>query len=88
MPSGLVAEAFSADGSENVPLTRWPVNVELGSATLSGESPAVEMTLAVVDDVYVFASAGVNEAERGRRAERQAQRRRHGAAGVVVASTP
>jgi hypothetical protein len=40
--------AVSACGSENVPLTRWPVAVALGSATLSVASPAVEMTVAVV----------------------------------------
>ena len=49
--AGLVADAFSADGSENVPLTRWPGRVALGSATLSSASPAVEITLAVVDAV-------------------------------------
>ena len=42
-PSGLA--------SENVPLTRWPVAVGLGSATLSVASPAVEITVAVVEAV-------------------------------------
>ena len=72
MPPGLVAVAFSADGSENAPLTRWPGAFELGSATLSAASPADEMTLAVVDAVYVFATPGVNGPKRRRRAERQA----------------
>ena len=43
-----LAAACSGDGSENVPLTRWPVAVALGSATDSAASPAVEITLAVV----------------------------------------
>ena len=42
------AAAISVCGSENVPLTRWPVAVALGSATESVASPAVEMTVAVV----------------------------------------
>ena len=40
--------AIRTVGIENVPLTRWPVAVVLGSATLSAASPAVEMTLPVV----------------------------------------
>src|SRR5689334_9639606 len=60
VPSGLEAFACSAAGSENEPLTRWPVAVELGSATLSAASPAVEMTLAVVPAVYVLPRPGVN----------------------------
>ena len=43
-----VPRACSADGSENAPLTRWPVAVEDGLVTLSSASPAVEMTFAVV----------------------------------------
>ena len=39
---------FSAVGSENEPLTRWPGAVPLASATDSFASPAVEITLAVV----------------------------------------
>ena len=35
-------------GSEIVPLTRCPVASGLGSATVSGASPAVEITVAVV----------------------------------------
>ena len=42
------AAARSGYGSENVPFTRWPVAVALGSATVSAASPAVEITLAVV----------------------------------------
>jgi len=38
----------SAAGSANVPLTRWPGAVVLGSATLSVASPAEETTVAVV----------------------------------------
>ena len=48
--AALRARACSGCGSENVPLTRWPVAVLDGSATLSVASPAVEMTLAVVAD--------------------------------------
>ena len=47
-PPALVALTFSGCGSENVPLTRWPVAFALGSATLSVASPALEMTFAVV----------------------------------------
>ena len=43
------ALTFSGCGSENAPLTSCPVAVELGSATLSAASPAVEITLAVVE---------------------------------------
>src|SRR5919112_4057723 len=50
----------SGAASANVPLTRWPRAVSLRSATLSSASPAVEMTLAVVDAVYSRASPGVN----------------------------
>src|SRR3954468_6570044 len=60
VPAGLVADAFSADGSENAPLTRWPGAVALESETLSNASPAVEMTLAVVCAAYVLARPGVN----------------------------
>ena len=41
--------AIRTVGIENVPLTRWPVAVVLGSATLSAASPAVEITVAVVE---------------------------------------
>src|SRR3954447_19058121 len=44
--AALPALACSGEGSENVPLTRWPVAVADGSATDSVASPAVEMTLA------------------------------------------
>src|SRR5215470_20192106 len=37
------ALACSVVGSENVPLTRWPVAVLDGSATLSAASPAEEI---------------------------------------------
>src|SRR3954447_12833788 len=60
--AALRARACSACGSENAPLTRWPVAVGLGSATLSVASAAVETTLAVVADSYVFAMPGVNGA--------------------------
>src|SRR3954453_11610639 len=51
-PSGL--------GSENEPLTRWPVAVLLGSATVSVASPAVETTSAVVVAVESLSAPGVN----------------------------
>ena len=57
VPAALVAAACRADGSENAPLTRWPVAVALGSATDSVASPAVEITLAVVDGVVVLRHA-------------------------------
>src|SRR3954462_15785486 len=46
-------------GSENAPLTRCPVAVAAGSATLRVASPAVEMTFADVLAVYVLATPGV-----------------------------
>ncbi len=46
--AALAAATCSADGSANVPLTRWPGAVALVSATLSVALPAVEMTLAEV----------------------------------------
>src|SRR5690606_33197051 len=60
VPPGLEADACSADGSENSPLTRWPVAVELGSETVSVPSPAVEITFALVVAVYVCATPGMN----------------------------
>src|SRR4051812_32799295 len=60
VPTGLVAVAFSAAGSENAPLTRCPGAVELASATDSAASPAEETTVAVVCPVYVFATPGAN----------------------------
>src|SRR4051812_29824270 len=45
----------SGCGSENAPLVRWP-----GSLTLSAASPAVEVTVAVVDASYVCATPAVN----------------------------
>ena len=47
--AALRARACSVCGSAKVPLTSLPVLVELGSATLSVASPAVEITVAVVD---------------------------------------
>ena len=47
--AALRARACSGCGRANAPLTRWPVSVALGSATLSSASPADEITLAVVD---------------------------------------
>ena len=52
MPADVVprtALACSASGRKNAPLTRWPVWFELGSATLSVASAAVEITFAVVE---------------------------------------
>ena len=51
VPFALDARAPRGCGSANVPLTRRPVFVVLGSETLSVASPAVEITLAVVDAV-------------------------------------
>ena len=52
-PAGPVAgeEPLSCSGwlSENAPLTRWPGAVVEASATVRVASPAVEITLAVVD---------------------------------------
>src|SRR4051812_2480425 len=64
-PAGLAADAFSADGSENVPLTRWPGAVALESVTLSSASPAVETTFAVPAAEYVLARPGVNAPKLG-----------------------
>ena len=54
-PSGANAPslAFTCSfcGRKNEPLTRWPVFVELGSATERVASPALETTWAVVDAV-------------------------------------
>src|SRR3954451_8698058 len=63
--AGLVAEAFSGDARENVPLTRRPGTFVLGSATLSSASPAVETTEAVPAAVYVLAAPGVNAPNAG-----------------------
>src|SRR5262245_51914607 len=65
VPAGLLAEAFSAAASENVPLTRWPGTFVLGSATLSVASPADEITLAVPDAVYVLPTPGANAPKLG-----------------------
>jgi hypothetical protein len=46
--SGPPAPACRAEGSENAPLTRWPVAVVDGSATESAALPAVEITVADV----------------------------------------
>src|SRR5262245_17786226 len=40
-----VPSPCSGCGSENAPLTRWPGEFELRSATVSVASPAVEMTV-------------------------------------------
>src|SRR4051812_45933677 len=48
VPAGLVPTVFSAVGRLNVPLTRWPGAVVLGSVTDSAALPAVEMTFAVM----------------------------------------
>jgi hypothetical protein len=51
VPSGLVARAWTGLINANVPLTSRPVATDDGSATLSSASPAVEMTVAVVEAV-------------------------------------
>src|SRR5262245_54541381 len=43
----------SGSGSENAPLLRWP-----GPSTLSVALPAVEVTFAIVDATYSFATPG------------------------------
>ena len=48
VPAALAAIACSAEGSEKAPLTRRPVAVALGSATVSSASPALVVTVAVV----------------------------------------
>src|SRR3954452_18157954 len=53
----------SGDASENAPLTSLPVPV--GSATVNVASPAVEMTVAVVEAGYAFPSPGVNAPNAG-----------------------
>src|SRR4051794_11222774 len=65
VPAGLAADAITADGSENAPLTRWPGTFALESATLSSASPAVETTFAVVVAVYVLPTPGVNAPKAG-----------------------
>ena len=58
--AALRARAWSGSGSEKAPLTRWPLATELVSAMLSVASPAVLMTLAVVEDSKVCVAPGVN----------------------------
>ena len=58
VPFALVALAVTGFGSENEPFTRRPVAFELGSATLSVASPAVEITFAVVLASYVRPTPG------------------------------
>ena len=58
--AALRARAVSGSGRLNVPLTRWPVAVLDGSATLSSASPAVEITFAVPVASYVLSMPGVN----------------------------
>src|SRR5689334_2360731 len=57
--SALRARAVSGSGRLNEPLTRWPVAVLDGSATLSSASPAVEITFAVPVASYVLSRPGV-----------------------------
>src|SRR3954451_21058376 len=58
--AALRARACSGCGRTKLPLTRWPVPTLLGSLTLRSASPAVEMTLAVVEARYVLVTPGVN----------------------------
>src|ERR1700761_5245737 len=53
-PAGVVV-TVTGSGSENAPLARCA-----GPLTLSAASPAVEMTSAVVEAVYVLSIPGVN----------------------------
>src|SRR3954451_13203565 len=57
--AALRARACSGSARMNVPLTRWPVPTDDGSATLSKASPAVDVTVAVEDAKYVFVMPGV-----------------------------
>src|SRR6201991_2265788 len=57
----VVALACSACGSENAPLTSLPALLVLGSATERAASPAVEMTLAVVEAMYSPATPGTKD---------------------------
>src|SRR4051794_28659458 len=50
----LLNSTRSGSGSENAPLVRWP-----GSLTPSVASPAVEVTVAVVEAVYSRSTPGV-----------------------------
>jgi hypothetical protein len=57
--AALRAGTRSACGRLNALLTRWPVAVLLGSATLSSASPAVETAFADVEARSSFATPGV-----------------------------
>src|SRR3954462_13233507 len=57
----VVALACSGCGSANAPLTSLPGLLELGSATERAASPAVEMTLAVLEARDSPATPGTNE---------------------------
>ena len=78
------ARACSGDGSENAPLTSWPVAVDAGSATLSVASPAVETVVARRRRRVLARDARRERAEGRRRAQRQRQRRRHRAADAAL----
>src|SRR5688572_1683337 len=52
--------ASSGCGRANAPFTSRPGWVVLGSETVSVASPAVEMTVAVVDAVYTRGTPGTN----------------------------
>src|SRR4051794_5688212 len=59
LDTGPVHDAFEnstrrASGSENAPLVRWP-----GSETVSAASPAVDVTVAVVEAVYSLSAPGL-----------------------------
>ena len=74
LETGPVHAAFesvtcSGSGRLNAPLVRWP-----GSLTESAASPAVLMTLAVVEAVYVWSTPGRERSEARRRPQRQRER--------------
>src|SRR3954447_1673208 len=50
----------SGCASKKAPFTRWPVATGDGSFTDSVASPAVEVTVEVIDASYSFAAPGVN----------------------------
>ena len=81
VPPALDALTCSGAVSANAPLTSRPRAFELGSNTDSAPSPADEIT--VGDRARVVGRRprpAMNEPKLGARAERQRQRRRHGAA--------
>ena len=76
-PARLRRRDATGCASRNAPL------VSVAGDALRVASPAVEVTVAVVDAVYSSSTPGVNAPKRRRRAERQRERGGHGAAGAA-----